>query len=265
MKTASRRGDELATPDIAATTRHLAKLRVLGDAVAALRHRQFVRVHLGAIRSRRDPRGSARCPLVSRDSPSSAAGSRSWRYGQPFVIRQLSPAGTIGSGTIISPATTPTDRQARLEAASALGGDDAAERLFAYIDLRRGPFDEASESSIGLDQEACRVALAATAETEANRAASAALRAAFTSPPSGFSSSNEVVVAAKAELARRRPACRFRCRRSCPRSSTRPVRMFYDTALDDLIAEGNHPAAIASDCPAGPIFPTGSGRFWTGS
>src|SRR4029079_13300752 len=44
-----RRGDELTTPDtFEPAKRHLVELRLIPDAVTSLKHRQFVRVHLGA-------------------------------------------------------------------------------------------------------------------------------------------------------------------------------------------------------------------------
>ena len=65
-------------------------------------------------------------------------------YGQPFVLRQLSPARTIGGGTIIGPALRAADRQNRcLAAAAGLASADAHVRLAAYIDLRReASFDD---------------------------------------------------------------------------------------------------------------------------
>ncbi|MBL8851007.1 MAG: selenocysteine-specific translation elongation factor [Planctomycetaceae bacterium] len=159
-----RRGDELATPDaFSPATRHLVQLRALPDVRAALRHRQFVRVHLGAnqvtaqvlMDQREVPPGKSAFAVLRCRQPIVA------EYGQPFVIRQLSPATTIGGGTIISPGLQPVDRQARcLELAPALGGADAVERVYAYIALRReARFDETSESWLGLDEEACRKAL----------------------------------------------------------------------------------------------------------
>jgi selenocysteine-specific elongation factor len=204
------RGNELATPEgFSAATRHLAKLRMLNDAGLPLRHRQFVRVHLGSnqvtaqvLMGQRDvaPGQSAfavlRCrqPIVAE-------------YGQPFVIRQLSPAATIGGGTIISPSLRPSDRQARcLEAAAALSSSDPAERLFAYIGLRReARFDASSESWIGLNEEDCRTALVQLVKQRR------LVRAAAT-PPVYLTTERfqklqqQLIRACKSELARRRPA-----------------------------------------------------------
>src|SRR6201746_1611982 len=74
-------------------------------------------------------------------------------YGQPFVLRQLSPARTIGGGIIIGPALRSTDRQNRcLAVAAGLASADAHERLAAYIYLRReATFDETAESWVGFN------------------------------------------------------------------------------------------------------------------
>ena len=82
-------------------------------------------------------------------------------YGQPFVLRQLSPAATIGGGTIIAPALRPADRLKRcLAAASGLASADPAVRLAAYIDLHReATFDENSASWIGLSPAECQSAI----------------------------------------------------------------------------------------------------------
>jgi selenocysteine-specific elongation factor len=160
-----RRGDELATPDaFAPGRRHLVELRVLSDARQPLNHRQWLRLHLGAaqvsaqvlIEGREvSPGGSAfailRCatPIVAE-------------YGQAFVLRQLSPAATIGGGKIISPALRPGDRLKRsLAAAAGLASPDAAARLAAYVGLRRETtIDHRCETTLGLSAERCRAVLA---------------------------------------------------------------------------------------------------------
>src|SRR4029078_6332495 len=78
-------------------------------------------------------------------------------YGQPFVLRQLSPARTIGGGTIIGPALRATDRQNRcLAVAAGVASAAANERLAAYIDLRREvTFDETAESWVGVNRSKC--------------------------------------------------------------------------------------------------------------
>lgn len=162
--TAIHRGDELATPEaFVPATRHLVEVRVLADAGVSLGHRKSVRVHLGANQATAQIAlglkelipgetafGILRCktPIVAE-------------YGQPFVLRQLSPTTTIGGGRIISPALKPSDRLLRtLSAASGLSSADPAERLAAYIDLRRETtLDDASESWIGLAHEKCEAVL----------------------------------------------------------------------------------------------------------
>jgi selenocysteine-specific elongation factor len=161
---AIRRGDELATPHaFEPAKRHVVKLQVLADASRGLKHRQFVRVHLGADQATAQilmaqaevmPGQSAlavlRCktPIVAE-------------YKQPFVLRQLSPATTIGGGTIVGPALRATDRLKNcLEAASGLADSDPGARLTAFIGLRgETVFDEASESWIGLSPSRCEAVL----------------------------------------------------------------------------------------------------------
>lgn len=158
---AIRRGDELATPDsFVPARRHLVELRILPDAGHALKHRALVRLHLGSnqvtgqvlMGQREVAPGQAAFAVVRCAAPIVA------EYGQPFVLRQLSPARTIGGGRIIAPALRPTDRLKRsLAAASGLASADADVRLSAYIDLRReASFDAASQSWIGLSPAQCQ-------------------------------------------------------------------------------------------------------------
>jgi selenocysteine-specific elongation factor len=76
-------------------------------------------------------------------------------YGQPFVLRQLSPATTVGGGQIISPALRTSDRFARcLAAAPGLASADASERLAAFIALRREATQgDCKSSMLGLNAE----------------------------------------------------------------------------------------------------------------
>jgi selenocysteine-specific elongation factor len=159
-----RRGDELTTPDaFEPSCRHLVQMRILPDAARGLKHRQPVRVHLGAnqttaqvlMSQRTVAPGESAFAILQCETPTVA------EYGQPFVLRQLSPARTIGGGTIIGPALRATDRQNRcLAVAAGLSSADAHERLAAYIDLsREATFDEAVESLVGLNQAECETVL----------------------------------------------------------------------------------------------------------
>lgn len=162
--TAIHRGDELATPDaFVPATRHLVEVQLLANAGVTLRHRQSVRVHLGANQA------TAQIALGQKEL---APGETAFgilrckmpivaEYGQPFVVRQLSPALTIGGGRIVSPALKPGDRLVRtLAAAAGLSSATPAERLAAYIALRRETtLDDASESWIGLTREECEAVL----------------------------------------------------------------------------------------------------------
>ena len=73
---------------------------------------------------------------------------------QPFILRQLSPEGTIGGGTVVAPMLRPSDRLNRcLALAPALSDEQPHVRLAAYIDLcREASFDDATQSRIGLDR-----------------------------------------------------------------------------------------------------------------
>jgi selenocysteine-specific elongation factor len=155
-----RRGDELTTPDaFEPSTRHLVQMRILPDGAQGVKHRQPVRVHLGAnqataqvlMSQRTVAPGESAFGILRCETPIVA------EYGQPFVLRQLSPARTIGGGTIIGPALRATDRQNRcLAVAAGLASTDAHERLTAYIDLRHeATFDETAESWVGLNRSQC--------------------------------------------------------------------------------------------------------------
>src|SRR4051794_33470279 len=155
-----RRGDELTTPGaFESSTRHLVQLRILSDAGRGLKHRQPARVHLGAnqttaqvlMNQRAVAPGESAFAILRCGTPIVA------EFGQPFVLRQLSPARTIGGGTIISPALRSTDRQNRcLAIAAGLASADLHERILAYIDLRReATFDDALESWVGINRLQC--------------------------------------------------------------------------------------------------------------
>ena len=158
--TAIRRGDELATPQaFEAARRHMVRLRCLPDAGRGLKHRDRVRIHLGA--------DQATCQVLTRQREIAPAGEAFAivrcgtpivaEYGQPFVVRQLSPARTIGGGTVIAPALRPVERMNRcLDAASNLASLDPQVRLAAYVDLRREvEFDSAIEARLGLSRQQC--------------------------------------------------------------------------------------------------------------
>lgn len=138
---AIQRGNELATPEtLEPAKRILVQLRMLPDARQPLKHRQLLRLHLGANQA------SAQVLLDQRDV---AAGQTAFavirtstpivaEYGQPFILRQLSPAATIGGGTILAPALRVTDKLKRsLAVAEGLASPTAPPRLAAFIELRK--------------------------------------------------------------------------------------------------------------------------------
>lgn len=149
-----RRGDELATPEIYEPgARHLVQLRLLPDAEQSIRHRQFARLHLGSnqvtaqilMEDREVSPGETAFAVMRCRTPIVA------EYGQPFVLRRLSPAATLGGGTILSPALRPTDRVAKsLAAAIGLAATIASERILAFIQMRREvSVDEINELRVG--------------------------------------------------------------------------------------------------------------------
>lgn len=161
---AIQRGDELATPGAFwPAGRVLVQLRVLADAGRGLRHRQFVRLHLGAnqttaqvlIGEREVQPGQSAFAVLRCKTPIVA------EYGQPFVLRQLSPAATVGGGTVLAAPLQPTDKFSQcLAAAGGMAAADPSVRLMAYLELRReASFDASAQSAIGLGPEACRSVL----------------------------------------------------------------------------------------------------------
>jgi selenocysteine-specific elongation factor len=159
-----RRGDELITPGtVKPGRRHLVELRILPDANQALKHRQLVRLHLAAGQTTAQVLmaqhevlpGQTAFALVRCASPMLA------EYGQPFVLRQLSPPATIGGGKIIGPALAPAQRLKRcLAAAKGLSSAEPALRLEAFIELHRElVLHENTESSVGLSPAECQAAI----------------------------------------------------------------------------------------------------------
>jgi selenocysteine-specific elongation factor len=151
------RGNELITVNaFESSLRHLVQLSILPDAERGIKHRQAVRLHLGAnqatvqvlMNQRVIAPGERSFAILRCEMPVVA------EYGQPFVVRQLSPARTIGGGIVIGPALRAADRQNRvLSAADGLASTDAKVRLAAYIELRREvALDETGESYVGLSR-----------------------------------------------------------------------------------------------------------------
>ncbi|MCA9070576.1 MAG: selenocysteine-specific translation elongation factor, partial [Planctomycetaceae bacterium] len=158
-----RRGDELTSPNaFEPADRHLVELRMLDEQEAVLKHRQSVRLHLGAnqvtaqvqMEEREVSPGQTAFAVLRCRSPIVA------EYGQPFVLRQLSPVRSMGGGKIISPALRSIDRFQRcLSAAPQLATDNPATRLKAHVELRgEVDLESASEFWIGLDSSQCEAA-----------------------------------------------------------------------------------------------------------
>lgn len=150
------RGDELATPGaFEPGKRHLALVCLLDNVKHPLKHRQFVRLHVGANQV------TAQVLLEERELSPPHKGYAILRckdpivvdYGQLFVLRQLSPAETIGGGMILLPALRQEDRVKRtLAAGNHLRSPNPITRLLGFIELRREiTVSEVSQSRLDLD------------------------------------------------------------------------------------------------------------------
>jgi selenocysteine-specific elongation factor len=237
-----KRGDELATPSVfEPARRHLVRLNCLPDADRPLRHRELVRLHLAAQQTTAQilmgPRevapGQSGFAVVRCASPIVA------EYGQPFVVRQLSPARTVGGGVVIAPALRPADRLSRcLEAAPGLANADPAARTAAYVALRReAEFDPACESRIGLNrarfEAACRQLVDEKQIIEV-----AADQALFVTTARFRRLQRRIIDCCKRELAARGPARQLPetvILSAMAREASAPV---LDAALADLISTG---------------------------
>ena len=237
---AIRRGDELATPNaFEPGRRHLVQLRVLSDAKQGLKHRQIARVHLGANQAtaqllmdeREVAPGQAAFALLRCKTPIVA------EYGQPFVLRQLSPAATIGGGTFIAPALRPADKLKHcLAVASGLASADPATRLAAYVELRReATFGALSVTQVALDGGTCEaVAGQLVAKKELVRAAG--------SPPTYVAAQcfrqlkQKLIRRTQTELERRKPASQVPIAVILAAMSHAASQGVLEALLDDIVA-----------------------------
>lgn len=144
-----RRGDELAAAGyLAPGRRMLASVRLLKSAARPLGNRKLVRLHLGTQETTvrvilrgepLPPGGQAFLELRSSD-PMLAD------HGQRFILRQLSPAVTIGGGVVLDPAIAPHRRiRDHGEIGARLARENPLERLAAYLEEKDvhelGPHD----------------------------------------------------------------------------------------------------------------------------
>jgi selenocysteine-specific elongation factor len=240
---AIRRGDELATPGVFEPgRRHLVRLRTLPDAGFPLKHRDRIRIHLGAaqataeisMQQREIAPGGEAFAVVRCNSPIVA------NYGQPFVVRQLSPARTLGGGTVIGPALRPADRMMRcFDVAAALSSDNPQARLAAYVELRREvEFDGAIESRIGLKRQQCE----AVARELLNR--KVLVRTADSQPryvtARWFGQLKQRMIAqCQAEAARLRPAWQVPLAGVLAALSRQASPAVLEAALDELVRNGD--------------------------
>jgi selenocysteine-specific elongation factor len=238
--TSIHRGDELATPGaLQPGKRHLVELRVLADAPQGLKHRQLVRLHLGAnqataqvLLDQREVSPSEKAFAVLRCKTPVVA-----EHGQPFVLRQLSPAATIGGGRILLPALRTTDRFKRsLAAAPGLASSDLAARLAAYVELRReATLDEHCESNLGANVAEC----ASVAQTLVKQ--KQLLRAG--DPPTFITAArfqqlkDRLLRRLKLELERRRPASRVPVSVMLAAMSKHASPAMLSTLLIDMVAK----------------------------
>ncbi|RJO65913.1 MAG: hypothetical protein C4523_14580, partial [Myxococcales bacterium] len=146
--------DILAAPGLLKSTTKLdARLAILPDAPAPLKHRQRVHVHLGTAdllaRVRLldgdaiEPGGEGLAQLLL-ESPTAA------RRLDRFIVRRYSPQATLGGGVILdaNPATHRRRDAAMLASLRALAGRDEAALLLASV--RKTPFAIESELAAAL-------------------------------------------------------------------------------------------------------------------
>jgi selenocysteine-specific elongation factor len=208
-----RRGDELVTPQAFEPSRRmLVRVQALPDAPRhALRHRQSVRVHLGANQAtgqlllgqdRHDVQPGEEVFAILRCAKPIVAD-----YAQPFILRQLSPERTIGGGSVIAPVLRPSDRLNRcLAIAPALSSEQPQVRLAGYIDLRREAcFDDATQSRIGLDRGQFEAAAQQLVEQRAAHR-TAAPQPRYITSERFQKLKQQMVRCCDAELARRKPS-----------------------------------------------------------
>ena len=251
-----RRGDELVTPGaFEVSSRLLVWLRCLPDAGRGLKHRGRLRLHLGAdqvtaqlmMRQRALPPGEAAFGILKCATPVNAS------YGQPFVVRQLSPARTIGGGTVVAPALRTRDRMARcLDAAASLSNPEPAARLAAYVALRREvEFDSAIECRVGLTREDCQ-AVAQDLIKQKILKCTAALPARYLTSDRFERLKQQLVSQCQTEAMRLRPAWQVPIGRVLSAMSRHASPAVLDMVLEDLIREGE---LVRRDdrigCPAG--------------
>jgi selenocysteine-specific elongation factor len=135
------------------------QLHILAEAAQGIKHRQFVRLHIGSNQAtaqvlmgqREVTPGQTAFAVLRCGAPIVA------EYNQPIVLRKPSPARTIGGGRIIAPALGSAERLRQcLDAAPGLADADSNVRLAAAIDLHgETRLDASVASSIGLGPSEC--------------------------------------------------------------------------------------------------------------
>jgi selenocysteine-specific elongation factor len=208
--TAVRRGDELVGHACYQPTRRLlASLSVLRDCRHGIRHREAVRLHVGTREV------TARILLADKEL---APGSRATallvcqspvvgEYGQPVIVRRLSPAATLGGGRILAPLLMRRQSLRRfLDLGERLNSPELQQRLPTHLDLQ-GP--------LPLDASRWQVAVGGTMdETEKALAGcvdDGSIRVGPTSPPKYVSAeewgrlSESLTRRCAAELLNRKP------------------------------------------------------------
>ena len=156
------RGDTLATPGYLAASRVVGvRLRASDDAPRPLRHRGRYRLHLGTAEvaaalflyegDRIEPGGSALAEIRTGEPLVAVS-------GQPFILREESPAATLGGGVVLAP-TGPKLRRRDARAIARLNrrdDPDPTRRLAATIEAKgrppESPLSAVRESNVPLDQ-----------------------------------------------------------------------------------------------------------------
>jgi selenocysteine-specific elongation factor len=136
------RGDELGAPGYLLATRLLSvEVRASHDAPRPIRHRSRYRLHLGTAEAfatlsllevnELRPGESSLGQLFVRE-PVAAV------FGQPFILREESPAATLGGGTVLQPQARRIRRRDRvsLSRLSRLRSDEPTERISAVLSFQ---------------------------------------------------------------------------------------------------------------------------------
>lgn len=133
-----RRGYEIAVPGYLTPTRRLlVEMNMLAKTPRPLKNRALVRLHIGTaeVTARAIVKSGIVEPGETQVIEFRAAEEVIADYGQRFIVRQLSPAATIGGGRVLDPNFAPAIRSASaVELGAKLATTDPSQRLASYLE-----------------------------------------------------------------------------------------------------------------------------------